>query len=100
MELKKKMNIDEIYYINTTYYKFKKDKKFGIMNAVGDILIPAIYNEINLASESDTNIALSNDDASNELDILNDSHYIFEAETDMQKLLITDTGEIINTEQL
>lgn len=62
------------------------------MNAVGDILIPAIYNEINLA--------LSNDDVSNELDILNDSHYIFEAETNMQKLLITDTGEIINTEQL
>ena len=58
------------------------------MNAVGDIILPALYNKIHLVS--------SNDNISEKLDILNDDNSIFEVETDYNTLRINSLGNILS----
>jgi hypothetical protein len=53
-------NLEDLEYIFPYHYIFSKNNKYGIINALGDILIEPIYEELNYSKDNNILIALKN----------------------------------------
>jgi hypothetical protein len=53
-------NLEDLEYIFPFHYIFSKNNKYGIINALGDVLIEPIYEELNYSKDSKILIALKN----------------------------------------